>query len=71
MRFRDRDSAFVLLIAWFSPPLLVVASALAGRWFCYHRKTKTPIKSEFGTPEFSAELAEIERRPSGSSYTTS
>ncbi len=31
-----------------------------GRWFCYHRKTKTPIKSEFGTPEFFVELAEIE-----------
>jgi len=32
-----------------------------GRWFCCHRKTGTRIKSEFGTPDFFAELAGIER----------
>lgn len=33
-----------------------------GRWFIYHRKTGIRIRSEFGTGEFFAELAAIERK---------
>ena len=33
-----------------------------GRWYAYHRRTKTPIKSEFGTGAFFAELAAIEQK---------
>jgi hypothetical protein len=32
-----------------------------GRWFAYHRKTGTRIKSEFGTGAFFAALAAIEK----------
>jgi integrase len=32
-----------------------------GVWYCYHRKSRTAIKSNFGTPEFFAELAQIEK----------
>jgi hypothetical protein len=35
--------------------------AETGQWYCYHRKSATRIKSEFGSPEFFAELAELER----------
>jgi integrase len=31
-----------------------------GKWRCYHRKTGVPIKAEFGTGEFFAELARLE-----------
>jgi len=33
-----------------------------GRWYAYHRKTGTRLNSEFGTGEFFAELAAIERK---------
>jgi integrase len=33
-----------------------------GRWYAYHRKTSTRLKSEFGTGEFFAELAALERK---------
>jgi hypothetical protein len=33
-----------------------------GRWFAYHRKTGTRLKSEFGTGEFFAELVALERK---------
>jgi integrase len=33
-----------------------------GRWYAYHRKTGTRLKSEFGTGEFFAELAPLERK---------
>jgi integrase len=33
-----------------------------GRWYAYHRKTGARLKAEFGTAEFIAELAEIERK---------
>jgi integrase len=33
-----------------------------GRWYAYHRRTKTSIKSEFGTGAFFAELAAIEKK---------
>jgi len=33
-----------------------------GRWYAYHRKTGTRLKSEFGTGEFFAELAALERK---------
>ncbi|MDI2077558.1 hypothetical protein [Bradyrhizobium sp. Mp27] len=33
-----------------------------GRWYAYHRKSGTRLKSEFGTAEFIAELARLERR---------
>ena len=33
-----------------------------GRWYAYHRKTGIRLKSEFGTGEFIAELASIERK---------
>ena len=33
-----------------------------GRWFTYHRKSGTRIRAEFGTGEFFAELAAIERK---------
>jgi hypothetical protein len=33
-----------------------------GRWYIYHRKTGTRLKAEYGTGEFLAELASIERR---------
>jgi integrase len=33
-----------------------------GRWFAYHHKTGTRIKSEFGTGAFFAELAAIEKK---------
>ena len=33
-----------------------------GQWYAYHRKTGIRLKSEFGTGDFFAELAEIERR---------
>jgi integrase len=33
-----------------------------GRWFAYHRKTGIRIKAEFGTGEFFAELAALERK---------
>lgn len=32
-----------------------------GRWYCYHRKTGTPINAEFGSPEFFAEVARADR----------
>jgi len=35
---------------------------VGGRWFTYHRKTGTPIKSQFGTGAFFAELAAIEAK---------
>jgi integrase len=31
-----------------------------GKWRCYHRKTGLPIKAEFGSGEFFAELARLE-----------
>jgi hypothetical protein len=33
-----------------------------GRWYAYHRKSGTRLKSEFGSAEFIAELAGLERR---------
>ena len=33
-----------------------------GRWYAYHRKTGVRLKAEFGTGEFFAELAALERR---------
>jgi len=33
-----------------------------GRWYAYHRKTGSRLTSEFGTGEFFAELAAIERK---------
>ena len=27
-----------------------------GRWYCYHRKSGTPISAEFGSAEFFADL---------------
>lgn len=33
-----------------------------GRWYAYHRRSGTRLKSEFGTAEFIAELARLERR---------
>jgi hypothetical protein len=33
-----------------------------GRWYAYHRKTGTRFKAEFGTGEFFAELATLERK---------
>lgn len=33
-----------------------------GRWYAYHRKTGIRLKAEFGTAEFIAELALIERK---------
>jgi hypothetical protein len=33
-----------------------------GRWYAYHRKTGIRLKAEFGTAEFIAELASIERK---------
>ena len=33
-----------------------------GKWFAYHRKTGIRIKAEFGTGEFFAELAALERK---------
>ncbi|MEJ0052471.1 MAG: tyrosine-type recombinase/integrase [Methylovirgula sp.] len=33
-----------------------------GKWYCYHRATNTRLKSEFGTGEFFAELASLERK---------
>jgi hypothetical protein len=33
-----------------------------GRWYAYHRKSGLRLKSEFGTGEFFAELAAIERK---------
>ena len=33
-----------------------------GRWFTYHRKTGTRVRSEFGTGAFFAELAAIENK---------
>ncbi|WP_338834083.1 hypothetical protein [Bradyrhizobium septentrionale] len=33
-----------------------------GCWYAYHRKSGTRLKSEFGTAEFIAELAELERK---------
>jgi integrase len=33
-----------------------------GIWYCYHRKSGTPIRAEFGSPTFFAELAAIEKR---------
>ena len=32
-----------------------------GRWYCYHRKSGTRIKAEFGTPAFFHELDTIDR----------
>jgi integrase len=32
-----------------------------GRWYCYHRATATRLKADFGTGEFFAELAALER----------
>lgn len=32
-----------------------------GIWYCYHRKSGTPIHGEFGSPAFFAELAAIEK----------
>jgi len=32
-----------------------------GRWYAYHRKSGTRLKSEFGTAQFIAELASLER----------
>src|ERR1700730_4761716 len=31
-----------------------------GKWRCYHRKTGLPVKADFGTGEFFAELARLE-----------
>jgi len=36
-----------------------------GRWYAYHRKTGVRLKSEFGTGEFFAELAMLERELKG------
>ena len=33
-----------------------------GRWYYYHRATGTRLKAEFGTGEFFAELASLERK---------
>ncbi|MCP1848367.1 MULTISPECIES: tyrosine-type recombinase/integrase [unclassified Bradyrhizobium] len=33
-----------------------------GRWYAYHRKSNTRLKAEFGTAEFIAELAKLERK---------
>lgn len=33
-----------------------------GKRYAYHRPTKTPLKAPYGTPQFFAELAEIERK---------
>ena len=33
-----------------------------GRWYAYHRKTGIRLKEEFGTGEFFAELATVERK---------
>ena len=33
-----------------------------GKWFAYHRKTGIRIKAEYGTGEFFAELAALERK---------
>ena len=33
-----------------------------GRWYAYHRKTGIRLKAEFGTAEFIAELAALERK---------
>src|SRR5271165_1946170 len=33
-----------------------------GRWYHYHRATGTRLKADFGTGEFFAELAALERR---------
>jgi hypothetical protein len=33
-----------------------------GRWYAYHRKSGTRLKSEFGTAQFIAELALLERK---------
>lgn len=33
-----------------------------GRWYAYHRKTGTRLNAEFGTGEFFAELAALERK---------
>jgi len=33
-----------------------------GRWYAYHRKSGTRLKSEFGTAEFIAELVSLERK---------
>lgn len=30
-----------------------------GKWRCYHRKTRTAIKAEYGTAEFFVELASL------------
>ena len=32
-----------------------------GIWYCYHRKSRTPIHAEFGSSAFFAELATIEK----------
>ena len=32
-----------------------------GRWYCYHRKSGTPISAEFGSAEFFSGLAALER----------
>jgi hypothetical protein len=32
-----------------------------GIWYCYHRKSGTPIHAEFGSPDFFAELAAVEK----------
>jgi integrase len=31
----------------------------SGKWYCYHRKSGERIKAEYGTPEFIAEVAQI------------
>lgn len=36
-----------------------------GRWYCYHRKSGTPIKAEFGTAAFFLELQQVEERFAG------
>jgi integrase len=36
-----------------------------GRWYVYHRKTGVRLRSEFGTGEFFAELAALERKLKG------
>jgi hypothetical protein len=33
-----------------------------GKRYAYHRPTKTPLKAPYGTPQFFAELAEVERK---------
>ena len=33
-----------------------------GKWYCYHRATGRRLRAEFGTGEFFAELATLERR---------